>query len=171
MVCCVTGHRPKGFPFPYYSLSNAVLQYRKRLAQRVEVLVEEGYTHFITGMAMGVDLDFAETVLALKRKYKDMRPLLLEAAIPCPEQTAKWRKEELLRYENILAACDKKTFVSPSYTPYCMKKRNAYMVDCSDTVLAVWNGEEKGGTFSTICYAKQKGKPVSFLLLQDFVNM
>ena len=37
-----------------------------------------------------------------------------------------------------------------------MFKRNRYMVDKSQMVIAVFNGEEKGGTWYTIKYAKNK---------------
>ena len=37
------------------------------------------------------------------------------------------------------------------------------MVDNSDYVLAVWNGEKKGGTWYTIDYARKKNKPVEVL--------
>ena len=39
-----------------------------------------------------------------------------------------------------------------------MQKRNEYMVDKSDLVIAFWNGEESGGTWNTINYAERKGK-------------
>ena len=40
-----------------------------------------------------------------------------------------------------------------------MMKRNKYMVDKSDIVVAVWNGS-KGGTANTVKYAKQSGKTI-----------
>ena len=48
-----------------------------------------------------------------------------------------------------------------------MQKRNRYMVDNSDLVLAVWNGEKRGGTWYTIDYALKKGKPVRYIMLKD----
>jgi len=34
--------------------------------------------------------------------------------------------------------------------------RNKWIIDNSDELLAVWNGERKGGTFSAINYAEKK---------------
>ena len=44
-----------------------------------------------------------------------------------------------------------------------MLVRNDYMVDHSDLVLAIWNGEQSGGTWHTIQYAKTKGKQVDII--------
>ena len=39
------------------------------------------------------------------------------------------------------------------------------MVDKSDIVLAIWNGEKIGGTWYTINYALKKGKTVKYIYL------
>lgn len=44
-----------------------------------------------------------------------------------------------------------------------MLVRNRYMVDHSDTVLAIWNGEESGGTWQTIKYARSKNKKIDII--------
>ncbi len=44
------------------------------------------------------------------------------------------------------------------------------MVDKSDLVFAVWNGEEKGGTWNTIRYAERKGRKTEILLLSDIMD-
>lgn len=163
MICCVTGHRPGGFPFPYgygprYGL------YRLALRKKIDTLVRAGYTDFITGMALGADLDFAEEVLFAARRFARKAPLTLEAAIPCPDQTRRWYNEkQILRYQNILAACHTQTLLSPVYTPFCMQNRNQYMVDKADLVLAIYNGATSGGTFHTITYAQKTGKPIEYL--------
>ena len=46
-------------------------------------------------------------------------------------------------------------FVSPSYSPACFQIRNEYMVNHSNRVIAVYNGEA-GGTRNTLNYAKKK---------------
>ena len=45
------------------------------------------------------------------------------------------------------------------YTPDCMDKRNRYMVDHADDILAVWNGCPSG-TGNTVRYAHKKGKSI-----------
>ena len=72
-------------------------------------------------------------------------------------------KKDVLRYEKILKRADCSVVLSEHYTQSCMFERNRYMVDNSDYVLAVWNGEKKGGTWYTIDYARKKNKPVEVL--------
>lgn len=164
-TCCCTGHRPNGFPFRYGTDKKEHSAYLQALFQKTELAITEyGVTDFISGMALGVDMDFAEIVLKLRKKY----PVALECAIPCPDQTLKWKLKDKIHYHAILRHADKITLVSESYTPECMLKRNRYMVDNSDLVIAVFNGIEKGGTWYTIRYARQNRVPV---LLIDLNNL
>ena len=166
MICCVTGHRPKGFPFDYDDRSGVAFRdYQKGLESAVECLIQEGYDYFICGMAQGADLDFAETVIRFKKRYKRSIAIRLEAAIPCPNQTKYWGNYDRKRYQRILKKCDKQTLVSPVYQSACMQLRNQYMVDRSALVFAIWNGKYSGGTWNTIRYAKEQGKTIRFLML------
>lgn len=135
------------------------------MAQQINDLLRDGYLHFISGGALGVDLDFAEEVLRAKKIYAE---ITLEIAVPCKTQTVRWTVAERLRYFSILDRADKVTILSEQYSSFCMLKRNEYMVDKSDFVLAYWNGEESGGTWYTINYAKQKRKAVTVNLLNRY---
>ena len=169
-TCCITGNRPHKFPFDYRNeTSHERMLYINALYDKVEELMRRGYTHFITGMACGADLDFACAVLFHKEEtFRDILDISLEVAIPHPDQTAGWRDSDLELYDYVLSHCDKKTLLSSTYYRGCEQRRNVYMVDHSDLVLAVWNGEEKGGTWNTIRYAARRGKPTEFLYLRDF---
>lgn len=161
-VCCCTGHRPKGFPYPYGIDERKHKEYLKQLKQKILLAVDKyGVNHFISGMAIGVDMDFAETVLNLRDN--EHYPITLECAIPCPDQTLKWNDKDKLRYDNILKRADEINVISKRYIPDSMLKRNRYMVDKSNLVIAVFNGFEKGGTWYTINYAKRKGKTIEFI--------
>lgn len=150
--CCCTGHRPKGFPYQYGINTKKHRAYLQALLQKIELAINKyGITNFISGMALGVDLDFAEIVLKLRNKYN----ITLECAVSCPNQTAKWYEKDILRYNEILKKADTITLVSKSYNRDCMLKRNRYMVDKSELVIAVFNGIEKGGTWYTINYARK----------------
>ena len=90
--CSCTGHRPQKFPFEYGGRNKEFQTYLKELESKIKAAITEyGVTCFISGMSLGVDLDFAEIVLKLRKKYS----LKLECAIPCPNQTIKWDKFEL----------------------------------------------------------------------------
>lgn len=158
--CCCTGHRPKGFPFEYGVDKIRHTDYLKKLEEKIKLAIADyGITNFISGMAVGVDLDFAEAVLNLRDKYS----VTLECAIPCPNQTLKWNVKDKLRYENVLKRADIKNIISKQYTRECMLQRNRFMVDKSELVIAVFNGIEKGGTWQTISYAKTKNKFIEFI--------
>ena len=54
---------------------------------------------------------------------------------------------------------DKETLLQTKYTADCMHKRNRYMVDHSDYVIAVWDGSPSG-TGKTVMYAKENHKTI-----------
>ena len=158
---CITGHRPSGLPWGYRKDGAEYRQYKWQLWERLSAYVAAGFTHFITGMALGVDMDFAEAVFAMRERTG--APLTLECALPCPDQTARWYADSIARYRDILGRADKVTMLSDHYYAGCMHARNEYMVDRSDAVLAVWNGKEEGGTYATMRYARRRGKTLDIL--------
>ena len=163
-TCCVTGHRPSGFPWLYGEDSKFQSVYEKLLYERIEsYITENNVTDFISGMALGVDMDFAAAVLKLRKKYSSIH---LHCAIPCRDQTKLWNRHDVARYNKILKRADFSIIMSEKYTRNCMLERNRYMVDKSDYVFAVWNGERHGGTWYTIEYAKKNHKPVGILNLR-----
>ena len=101
----------------------------------------------------------AEITLALRQKYPS---IFLECVIPCETQTARWNPVWKKRYDHILAECNKKTVLQQLYTPDCMDRRNRYMVDRANYIIAVWNGRA-GGTQNTVLYAQNLGKRVSII--------
>ena len=155
ITCCFTGHRPGKLPWGDDEDDPRCAAVKKRIVDAVEAAYEEGYRHFICGMAMGSDLYFAEAVLALKAEKGDVS---LEAAIPYPGQADRWPEEEKIRYRQILERCDYETMVQAHYSTGCMSRRNRYMVDHSALVIAVYGGEP-GGTRQTLEYALRQKVP------------
>ena len=69
-ICCCTGHRPNGFPWNYYQKFNKKhVAYLRNLKKSIIDKIDQGFNYFISGGAIGVDMDFAEIILALKKKY------------------------------------------------------------------------------------------------------
>lgn len=155
--CAFTGHRPQSLPFGFNETDERCVALKQTLRTEIIKLIEnEGVTHFITGMAIGVDMYAAEIVLGLKASYPG---ITLESAIPCESQAAKWTEEQRNRYFEIAEKCDKETLIQQHYTADCMHKRNRYMVDQADVIIAVWDGRPSG-TGKTVQYAQRQGKPV-----------
>ena len=103
-------------------------------------------------MARGVDIWAAEIVLNLRKKNKDLH---LICASPYEGFESRWSQDWQKRYKKIIKKSDYVKYVSPEYSPACFQIRNEYMVDHSNLLIAVYNGEA-GGTRNTINYAKKK---------------
>lgn len=152
-TCCFTGHRPSRFSFNQNENTEACIELKNRLRLEISnMVINHNVRNFITGMALGVDTWAAEIVLDMKEIYPD---LFLTAAVPFPGQADRWSKKNRIRYNNILDLCDEIQTISSVYNSECMMRRNKYMVDNSDFIIAVWNGSPSGGTAKTIAYAKK----------------
>lgn len=97
-TCCVTGHRPSGFPWIYGKENQSQATYKKILCEIIDWYISENdVTDFISGMALGADMDFAATVLLLREKYPYIR---LHCAIPCRDQTRLWKEPYISLYSD-----------------------------------------------------------------------
>lgn len=156
-ICCITGHRPQNFPFDYENKEST--QYKKYIAcmyEKVFALAKEGYELFISGMADGADTDFFDAVMAAQTRLASLgKTADFEAAFPYPN-----KKSEIFRKEYPGFAL---SVISDKYDKGCFQKRNRYMVDKSDLVLAFWSGKTSGGTWNTLKYARASGKKIEYL--------
>lgn len=159
-TACFTGHRPQSLMCGFDETHPACIKIKNQLERLIIGLIEKkNVTHFISGVALGVDTWAAEIVLELKDNYPN---ITLEAAIPCRSQADRWNIVSKKRYNRLLLLCDKVTYVNEAYTKNCMMERNIYMVDNSDYVVAVWNGKPSG-TGKTVEYAVNCGKDVFYV--------
>ena len=144
MVIAITGHRPNKLGFDFSLRSNLVINIKQELQKRIDIYKP---SFLITGMALGIDTLWA--TLAIENKI----PFI--AAIPCLNQEAKWPADAKAVYYNILNQpfCAKVYVSKTAYTPLCMQKRNIFMVENCDKLIAVWDGS-KGGTENCVSYAK-----------------
>jgi len=142
---CGTGHRPEDS--------------EDEQAVRIKVRTKLRYTNktidtFITGMAAGFDLWAGDEALGLG--------IPIIAAVPWRGHAPRTSDEAL--YQKLLDNAKEVVYVTDvdDYPgPWVYHKRNEWMVDHADLVLAYWSGKEKGGTFACYQYAKKKGKPVA----------
>ena len=66
---------------------------------------------------------------------------------------------EKLRFNKIIKKADHVKEINDHYFTGCYQVRNEWMVDRSNLVIAVFNGQ-KSGTKNTVDYAKRKGVKV-----------
>ena len=142
---CFTGHRdirPEDITYIKSCL---------RLIIRDEI--RKGTVSFMIGLAKGVDMYAGSIVDDEKKEFPWIK---LCGAAPYRGRLNSKNKETL----KILEMCDEVSVVSEKSTRDCYEKRNKFMVDSSDKIIAVYDGRGNGGTYNTIEYAKKTGKEV-----------
>lgn len=144
-VCAFTGHRNLNCGgFDLSLLDRVVLD-----------LIKTGTTHFLCGMALGFDIQAAQSVIAYKKNY-DVK---LIACLPCANQSDTFSEKNKNIYERVLNCCDEVVTLSPYYYSGCMHERDRYMVDNSDVIVCFLR-KSSGGTFYTVNYAKKLNKKI-----------
>lgn len=154
-TCCFTGHRPSHLPWRDRENAMQALSCQAVLAEEIERAWQRGYRRFLCGMAQGADLMFAEAVLACRMVHPD---IVLTAAIPCEDQTKDWKAHDIRRYQDILQAIGPENciLVQQKRTKECMLRRDRYMVNHAQGIIALYDGRSRGGTQYTLAYALEK---------------
>ena len=158
-TCCFTGPRPKNFPWSGDREREA--QVVAWLEGQIRAAIARGYRHFISGMAAGVDLIAAEIVVRLRGEMPE-KGIALEAAVPFPEQSVRWKQKTQAEYFRLLALCDRVSVVSEHFSVAAYRERDRYMVDASSLVIGVGSVPD-GGTARTLSYVKAQGRRIVLL--------
>jgi len=153
--CAFTGHRPRKYPWGYDEKAPDCEKLKRLLTVQIAALVDAGFTDFLSGMAQGADTWAALAVLALRDKNPALK---LHCVLPCEGQSDRWAASARELYQSVLSCADSVVYVSREYRDGCMLERNRYLVDHAGTLLAIYNGERRGGTAATVRYARQKGR-------------
>ena len=148
-TCCFTGHRELPTGCGRWKLA-------AELEKTIIAQIDKGIQFFGAGGALGFDTLAAQTVLKLKKKYSDIKLILV---LPCLNQTRGWPTKDVEEYERIKVQADKVVYTSQEYTKGCMHKRNRHLVDNS-SVCVCYLAKESGGTAFTVNYAKKQGLEV-----------
>lgn len=156
-VCAFTGHRPNKLPWRYDETDSRCVALKAVLAEQIGLLAEAGVTQFLSGMAEAVDTWAAFSVLDLREKNPAIK---LHCILPCTTQAEKWSASSRERYRSILERADSVVYVSRDYHKNCMLDRNRFLVDYASVLLAVYNGERRGGTAATVRYARKSGREI-----------
>lgn len=157
--CAFTGHRPRSFSFGYDEQSSEFLELKNRIKNTIIQVCNAGCRTFYCGMAEGVDLWCGEIVLELREQFDP--PLEICAVVPFIAQPITNSENNKIRYRKIMEASSKRFLVSRNFSKSCYQKRNQYLVDSTDALIAVFNEkEQRSGTAQTIRYARKKGKKI-----------
>jgi len=150
-VAGVTGHRPDklGGWDPLHPVVGRVKQ-----ALRA-ALIETWPSYLITGMALGVDQWAAQEALELGIPFV--------AALPCDGMEQQWPLPSQERFRELLTKARQTVIVSPGpYKPWKMQRRNEFVVNGCEVLLAVWDGSS-GGTKNCLDYAREKNRTIKYL--------
>lgn len=160
MIICGTGHRPPklgGYSVDVFEkLIELASQY---ITEQVDFIAEDttedGFS-IISGMALGWDMALAQACVNLTVEWT--------AAIPFAGQELRWPGDSRKAYGTLLARANKVHVVSDGgYAAYKMHRRNEWMVNHSDKVVALYDGDPLGGTAACLHYAESQGKTVDNL--------
>ena len=155
----LTGHRPyKIFTHDPYAETN----YQKLVSFCMlilpELLVIFGAYRVTSGMALGFDQAFAEAA------QEFTVPVM--AAVPFEGQERLWPASSQKRYNRLKAGC-KKVHVCTEVdlenygeVAEALRYRNTVMITHCDVVLALYNGDQSGGTAHAVRSAQAAGKEV-----------
>lgn len=173
-----SGHRPD--KLTGYNMN--INYYNKLKAILIDILQNEivngGVNKFITGGALGFDSISFDCVNFLKIIYGERIESIL--AIPFENQYIKWFPKDIENYKNMLNLCDTSILIDTldgykikglkpgKYHPDKMQKRNEWMVDNCDLLIACWNGYKDGGTWNCIKYARDTKKNILVINPIDF---
>ena len=155
--CAFSGHRPQKFPWKYNESDSRCMALKSALTEQIRLLVDAGVTQFLSGMAQGADSWSALSVLALREKNPVIK---LHCILPYRGQADKWSASSRDLYRSILERADSIVLVSREYHANCMLDRNRFLVEHASTLLAIYNGDRRGGTAATMRYAQKMGREI-----------
>ena len=164
--CAITGHRPTRFKWKYKENDTSCKRLKRRMQEQFALLYEQGVRRFYVGGALGVDQWAGEILLRLKEQpgYSDIE---LVVALPFEGHDAKWDARSKSRLKFLLDHSTETVTVGTKAEPaaICYKKRNYYMVDRADCLLAVYDNDRsiRSGTGMTVNYAKKKDLPITLI--------
>jgi uncharacterized phage-like protein YoqJ len=146
MILAATGHRPDKLG----GYSGSITAELQLLAHRHIVKLKPRAV--LSGMALGWDQAVAAATL--------LAGIPLVAAIPFEGQEFQWPYLAQKAYRELLAQARYKHVVCDGgYAAWKMQKRNEWMVDKCNALLALWNGSP-GGTANCIGYAEFQQKEI-----------
>lgn len=149
MIVAFTGHRPD--KLGGYYIPNKTFNYITD--ELIRVLGELQPEKAISGMALGWDQWAAAICLKLQIPFV--------AAVPFLGQEKVWPQSSKDTYHSLLKQAIETAIVCEGgYAGWKMQKRNEWMVDRCDKLIACYNGDLSGGTYNCVKYAQEKGKEI-----------
>lgn len=171
-----TGHRPDklgGYDWSSPINRRNGLNLKKAILQEMRSVDETEFTFYFGG-AIGTDQMAFELVDFIQKQHPEWK-ITKVLCVPFKDQPIKWMKASKDKYNEQMAKAEKVVYVDleegykvPTvkdgrYHPVKMHRRNEYMVDHCQTLIAMYNGDETGGTAHCVNYAIGQGKHIVYV--------
>ncbi len=150
-IACFTGHRE----IPVEDREKLKMALRDAVIR----LINDGFTEFRAGGALGFDIMAEETVIELKKEFPQIKLIIY---VPCLDQNKNFSQSQNERYLNCINAADKILCISRDYYSGCMLKRNREMVKGAAACVC-YKRRESGGTAYTVRFAQENGLEIIHL--------
>ena len=161
MIIGITGHRNASLGCGYAEPNPMLDWIGEQISNVFDELKPE---KVISGMALGTDQ--VAVRVCIKNNIKFV------AAIPFLSQEKTWPTKSQEEYRRLVDLAAEKVIVCQGYyAPWKMFKRNEFIVDSCDLLLAVFNQINKGGAFQCVEYAKSKDKEIRIINPKDFPSI
>lgn len=168
-----TGHRPdKLGGYDWHSARNQQIgfAFKEAILAEMRASHETDFTFYFGG-ALGADQMAFELVTFIQQRHPEWN-ITKVLCVPFKQQASMWAESSKELYNSQLQRANKVVYVDREpayqlrgvwediYSPAKMQKRNQYMVDHCDVLIALYNGDPKGGTANCVHYAEQVGKRI-----------
>ena len=154
----LTGHRPErlGYAKDTYSTEDwgRVIDWLKLQIEKNNI------TDVYCGMADGCDIAYGVAALELKDEDYQVK---LHCILPCKNYN-----ESNVWYKMLKEGADEWIELSENFYKGCDNIRDQYMVDHSDMLIAIWDGNKSGGVWSTIRKAQKKDIDIIYYPKENF---
>lgn len=104
------------------------------IAHIMSLIIDDGVTYFMSGMELGAELYAAETIVALKKWFLEIK---LECVFPYETQAASWPEYYRHKYYETAASCDKETFITRRFNERSYEMKDYYLISNADYVLFI----------------------------------
>jgi uncharacterized phage-like protein YoqJ len=141
----VTGHRPdKLGGYPNCDWHKAIRRHMRDFLH--QEAAANGDIEIISGGALGIDQMWIEVGLFLE--------IPVIAALPFDGFDSRWPVESQKKLRSFLDRCTSVVYVEETPSREAFQRRNEWMVDNCDKLVAYWNGTS-GGTANCLKYAQK----------------
>lgn len=165
--CAIIGYKPAQFKFKYNEKHRSCKRIKESLRDQIVFLHGRGVCKFYIGGSLGVDIWAGEIILHLS-ELSAFADLEIALVLPFEGHDSNWDDYNKRRMDYIRRHSHSVTILgSPDWSPFeCYRKRNRYLVDQSDCILAVYNPaiSVRGDAAAMAKLSQKKGIPITYIL-------